>query len=79
MRGHHRGTLAGQVDEDGGGRAAILRAVIDARQHDERRGRRQREGDRQQHRDGGDRPEARQDADCGAEQDADEAIADILQ
>src|SRR5262249_13202246 len=33
--GHHRGGLARQVDQDGGGRAAVLRAVIDAGEHDQ--------------------------------------------
>ena len=35
------GGLARHVDQDGGGRAAVLRAVEDAGQHDQRRGRRQ--------------------------------------
>ena len=34
-----RGHLAGDVHEDGGGRAAVLRAVVDAGEHDERAGR----------------------------------------
>ena len=58
-RGDHRRGLAGQVDQDGGGGAAVLRAVVDAGQHDERRDRRQRERGRQQHRDGGHRARAR--------------------
>ena len=46
--GDDRGRLARHVDEDRGGRAAILRAVEDAGQHDHRRGRLQAEGERQQ-------------------------------
>ena len=66
--GDDRRRLARHVDQDGGGRAAILRAVIDASEHDQRRQRREPEGDRQQHRDGGDRTDAGQHADEGAEQ-----------
>jgi hypothetical protein len=51
--GDHRGGLTWQVDQDGGGRAAVLGAVEDARQHDQRRYRRQAERGRQQHGDGG--------------------------
>ena len=36
-----RGGLAGQVDQDRGGRAAVLRAVVDAGEHDQRSRRRQ--------------------------------------
>ena len=78
-RRHHRGRFARQVDQDGRGRAAVLRAVIDAGQHDQRRHRRQPEGDRQQHRDGGDRAEAGQHADRGAEEHADQAIQEVRQ
>jgi hypothetical protein len=74
-----RGGLARQVDQDRGGRAAILRAVEDARHHDHCGDRRQGEGDWQQQRDGRGRPDARQHADQRAEQHADEAEAEILQ
>ena len=70
--GDHRGRFARQVDQDGGGGAAVLRAVVDAGQHDQRRHRRQRVGGRQQHGDGGDRADAGQHADQRAEQAADE-------
>ena len=66
--GHDRGGLARQVDQDGGGRAAVLRAVIDAGEHDQRADRRHAVGDRQQHRDGGERADARQHADQRAHQ-----------
>ena len=46
-RGHHRGGLARKLDQDGGGRAAVLRAVIDAGEHDQRRDRREMVGQRQ--------------------------------
>ncbi len=56
-----------------------MRAVIDAGEHDQRRDRRQAEGDRQQHGDGGHRAKAGQHPDQGAEQHADEAIEDVLE
>ena len=76
-RRDHAGTFARQVDQDRGGRAAVLRAVVDAGQHDQGRDRRQAEGDRQQHGDGGDRAEAGQHADRRAEQHADEAVEQV--
>ncbi len=72
--GHGRGGLARHVDEDRGGRAAILRAVVDAGQHDQRRHRiAELEGDRQEHGDGRRGADARQHADQRAEQHADQA------
>jgi hypothetical protein len=65
-RGDHRRGLARQVDQDRGGRAAVLRTVVDAGQHDQRRRGIQRVDRRQQHRDRGGRPETRQHADRGA-------------
>ena len=56
-----------------------MRTVIDARQHDERGNRRQRERCRQQHGDGRDRADARKYADQRAEQHPDEAVHNILQ
>ncbi len=76
-RGDDGRTLARQVDEDRRGRAAILRAVIDAGEHDERGFGRQAEGQRQEHGDGGDGSEARQHADGRAEQDAEEAVEQV--
>ncbi len=72
-------SLARDVDQDGGGRAAVLGAVVDAGEQDQRRFRHQRERDRQQHRHCGHRADAGQHADDGAEQHADEAIGDVLQ
>ncbi len=71
-RGRQRGALARRVDQDRGGRAAIHAAVVDAGEHDERAGRIELEGDRQQQRDGERRPDAGQHADRGAEQHADQ-------
>ena len=71
------GGFAGEVDEDRRRRAAVLRAVVDAGEHDERGDRRQGEGDRQQHRDRRGRPDAGKDADEGAEQHADEAVEQV--
>jgi hypothetical protein len=55
-----------------GGRAAVLRSVIDAREHDQRADRRQAERDRQQHCDGRDRADPRQHADQGSDQGAEQ-------
>jgi hypothetical protein len=71
--GHHRGRLAGYVDEDRRRRASVLRAVVDAGQHDHRGGRRKRERDRQQHRRRGQRADAGQHADQRSDHRADEA------
>src|SRR5712671_5604167 len=75
--GHHRGGLARQVDQDRGGRAAILGAVEDAGEHDQAGHRLEIEGERQQHRDRGDRADAGQHPDQGADQAADEREAEI--
>ena len=65
-RGDDGSGLAGDVEQDRGGRAAIHRAVEDAGHHDQARGRVERESQRQDQRDAGDRAEARQHADRGA-------------
>jgi hypothetical protein len=75
--GHYGRGLAGQVDQDGRGRPAVLRAVEDPGEHDQGRRRRQSEGDRQQHGDGGDRAEAGQHADRRAEENADQAVEEV--
>ena len=75
--GHHRRGLARQVDQDRGGRAAVLRAVEDAGEHDQAGHRLEMEGERQQHRDGGDRADAGQHADQRADHGADEGEAEI--
>jgi hypothetical protein len=75
--GDDRRRLARNVHQDRRGRAAVLRAVVDAGEHDQRGERVQSEGDRQQHRDGRDRADAGQHADQGAEQAADQAESEI--
>ena len=75
--GDHGTHLAGQVHQDRRRGAAVLRAVVDAGEHDQRRDRRQVEGDRQQHRDGRHRADARQHADQRADCCADEAQQDV--
>ena len=77
--GHHRRGLARQVHQDGGGRAAVLGAVIDAGEHDQRAHRRDAVGDRHQHRDGAERADARQHADQRADRHADQAVEQVLQ
>jgi hypothetical protein len=69
-RGDDGRGLAGQVDQHRGCRAAVLRAVVDAGEHDDARERRQKESDRQQHGDGRGRSDAGQNADEGAKQRA---------
>ena len=76
--GDHRGRLARDIDQDGRGRAAVLRAVVDAGEHDQRRDRRQSESQRQQHRDGGQRPDAGEHPDYRAQQHAEETIHQVL-
>ena len=76
-RGDHRGGLARGVQQDRGGRAAVHAAVVDAGEHDERAGRLQGVGDRQQQRDGHGRADAGQHADGGAEEDADQGVEQV--
>ena len=76
-RGRHRGALAGRVDQDRGGRAAIHAAVIDAGEHDQRAAGIELVGDRQQQRDRQRRADAGQHADRGAEQHADQRIEQV--
>ena len=70
-RGRDRPRLARNVEQDRGDRAAEQRAPVDAGQHDDRRGRRHAEGERQQDRDAVGAAEPGQHADDHAEQDAD--------
>ena len=57
-----------------GRRPAVHAAVVDAGEHDERRGRLEAERHRQQQRHGHGRADARQDADEGAEEHADGGV-----
>ena len=72
--GDDGGSLAGNAHEDRGGRAAVHGAVKDAGQHDDAGGWIEAEGERQEQGHAGQRPEAREDADNGPPQAADEAI-----
>ena len=78
-RGHDRRRFARHVDQDRRRRAAVLRAVVDAGQHDQRRRGVERVGRRQQHRDRRHRADARQHADQRAEQAAEERVEQVLQ
>ena len=75
--GHHRGRLAGQAQEHGGDGAAVLRAVEDARQHDDRGRGLDAVGEREQDGDGRGRSQAGQDTDQHADEHADEAVQKI--
>ncbi len=76
--GDDRRRLARDVDQNRGGRAAVLRAVIDAGKHDQSADGRQPEGDRQQHRYGGDCSDAGQHPDQGADQGTDHAEQEVV-
>ena len=76
-RGDDRGALARRVEQDRGGRAAIHAAVVDAGEHDQRAGRVELVGDRQEQRDGQRRPDAGQHADRGAERHADQRVEQV--
>ena len=72
-RGHDGRRFARHVDQDRRRRAAVLRAVEDAGQHDEAGHRLEIERHRQHQRDGRDRTDARQHADQRAAEAADQA------
>jgi hypothetical protein len=71
---HHGGGLARDAHEDRCGRAAVLRAVIDAGEHDHGLGRVEAEGERQQNADAGQRTDPGENADQRANQAADERV-----
>ena len=77
-RGDDRRRFTRDVDQDRSGRAAVLRAVIDAGQHDQRGRRPKPEGERQQHRHRRHRADAGKHADQRAEEAADETIDQVL-
>ena len=70
--GDDRGGFARNIDQDRGGRAAILRAVINAGEHDQRADRRQSKRDRQQHGNRRDGADAGQHADQRADERAEQ-------
>ena len=71
-RGHRAGHLTGGFDECGGDRTAVHRTVVDAAEQDEPVHGLHPEGHRDEDRDRRDRTDARQDADDGSEQHAEE-------
>jgi len=75
--GRHRPGFARNVEEDGRDRPAEQRAPVDARQHDDRRGRRHAECQRQQDRHAVRAAEAGQHADDDAENDPDNHDQDV--
>ncbi len=72
--GHDGGRLARDAHQDRRGGAAVLRAVVDAGQHDDGLGGVEAEGDRQQYGNAGQRADTRQHADQRADQAAEEGI-----
>jgi hypothetical protein len=70
--GGHRPGLARDVEQDRGDRPAEQRTPVDAAEHDDGRGRRHREGQRQQDGHAVGTAQARQHADEHAQDDADE-------
>ena len=76
-RRHDGGGLSGQVHQDRGGRPAVLRPVVDPGQHDQRRHGREDEGGRHEHGDRRGRSEAGENADQGADEDADQAVEQV--
>ncbi len=75
--GDHAGGAARGVDQDGGGGAAEHGAVIDPGHQNDAGGGIQPVGDGDHQGDGGDRPKARQHADEGADETADDHHEDV--
>lgn len=78
-RGDDTCRLTRNIDQNGRRRAAILRAVINAREHDERASGIDAEGDRQQHRNSRNRADARQHADQRADETAEKTQSKIFE
>ena len=76
-RGDDRGALTRGIEQDRGGRAAVHATVVDAGEHDQRGGRVELVGDRQQQRHGQRRPDSGQHADSGAERHADQGVEQV--
>ncbi len=76
-RGDDRGAFAGGVEQDRRGRTPIHAAIIDAGEHDERPGRIELIGDRQEQCDGQCGADAGQHAHGGAERYADECVEKV--
>ena len=71
--GNHGSRLARNVDQNGSGGAAVHRAIVYSRQHDDRCGGSHFERQRQQQSDGGDRTQTGKHADEGPDKYAGEA------
>ncbi|MNI26530.1 hypothetical protein D3C73_802320 [compost metagenome] len=78
QHGHHRGRFPWQRHKNRRGRTAVLRTVIDAGQHDQACNRGQHIRDRQQHRDGRDRADARQHANQRTQDAAQQCVGQVL-
>ncbi|MDT4829244.1 hypothetical protein FQZ97_626590 [compost metagenome] len=78
QHGHHRGRFPWQRHENGRRGAAVLGAVVDACQHDQAGHRGQHVRDRQQHRDGRNRADARQHANQRTQNAAQQCIGEVL-
>ena len=76
--GDDRGGFTRNIDQHRGGRAAILGAVINSGEHDQRADRRQAEGDRQQHGNRRDGADARKHTDQCADERAEQTKADVV-
>jgi hypothetical protein len=72
------GCLPRDAEEDRGDRAAVHRAVVDAGQHDDRRGGLHAVREGQEQRDGRRRPETGQHADDRPDEHADEDVQEVL-
>jgi hypothetical protein len=77
--GHHGARFARDADQHRGQRPAVLRAVVDAGEKDDGRGRVGAERERQQQRDRRRRPDPRQHPDHLAHQHAEEAHREVLE
>ncbi len=76
---HRMRRMARQVQQDRADRTAVLGAVIDPRQHQQRGDRVHRKGERQQDRDGRQHAHTRQHADHVADEHAEEAPHDVVE
>ena len=75
--GNYRCCFAWEIDKYRSCRSAVLGTIINTRQHDQRRYRRQCKRDGQQHGDRGSRPETWQHADQRAEKDTDQTVKQV--
>src|SRR5688500_14961012 len=76
---HDRRSLAGKVDQYRRGGAAVIRTVVDAREHDDRGHRREKHRQRQEHRHRRERPDSRQHPDERSKEHPEKAVHEVLQ